>query len=207
MNYIIVEGPDYAGKSTLVSLIHKALVAEGYTASIKREPGSTPMSEKIRALTKDCSVPRSIDCELLLMMGARVDLIRTEILPAIDRGEVIISDRGNPSTCAYQAISPELVNIYAHLRPFVVPIEPLYIFLDVSYAEMCRRKAERAETDAIEQRYGTEEAFNNLRKAYDRARSMEQFALYFNTDDKNQESILCQALPVIRSHLVQPGQQ
>jgi dTMP kinase len=207
MNYIIIEGPDYTGKSTLVSLLAAKLTEQGYDVETVREPGGTPMAEALRKLLKNKDIPRSRDCELLGMLAARADVISQKVIPAIDAGKVVISDRGNPSSYAYQAYGdPNLINAYERFRPITVPLNPLYVFLDASYETMRKRKAERAQAlDAIEMRYDSEQAYNTLREAYAEAASLEPFAIKANTDTSTPEEILCQIILAIKSHLVTSG--
>lgn len=204
MNYIIIEGPDYTGKSTLVSLLAAKLTEHGYEVETVREPGGTPMAEAMRKLLKDGNIPRSRDCELLGMLAARADVISQKVIPAIDAGKVVISDRGNPSSYAYQAYGdPDLINAYERFRPIAVPLNPLYVFLDASYETMLKRKEARAqEVDAIEMRYASEQAYNLLREAYTEAANLEPFVIKANTDTSTPEEILCQIILAIKSHLV-----
>ena len=207
MNYIIIEGPDYTGKSTLVGLLAEKLTELGYEVKTVREPGGTPMAEAMRELLRNPDIPRSRDCELLAMMAASADVISSEVIPAIDSGKVVISDRGNPSSYAYQAYGdPTLIHAYERLRPLTVPINPLYILLDATYATVKKRKQDRnQEVDAFEARYGSEEAYNNLREAYAEAASLEPFVIKASTDTATSEEILCQIILAIKSHLVTSG--
>ena len=102
--FITLEGADGCGKSTQAELLEKALVARGHEVVRLREPGGTPISEKIRALLLDPANDEMVaECELLLYEASRVQLTRQVIEPALDRGAVVLCDRYYDSTYAYQA--------------------------------------------------------------------------------------------------------
>jgi dTMP kinase len=205
MNYIIIEGPDGSGKTSLVSKLKDLISELGHNVEIVREPGGTPMAESLRALLKDKDIPRSRECEMLAMMAARADTIHTKVIPALDAGTVVLSDRGNPSTYAYQAHGTSaLVHAYEKLLTLAMPIQPLYIFLDVSFEESMRRRAD-SDVDALEARYMTEDKFNELRKAYAVAAAIEPFSSVVDTSNMTKEQVCQEVLLIVRSHLVPFG--
>ena len=100
--FVVVEGPEGAGKSTLAGWLVTRLEAEGWSVVAVREPGGTPVAEAARkvALTSpDALTPES---ELFLMLAARADLVTRVIRPALAAGQVVIADRFDLSTLAYQ---------------------------------------------------------------------------------------------------------
>ncbi len=101
--FVTIEGCEGAGKSTQCTLLALALERHGYPTYTAREPGGTPVSEKIRAILLDPGnneiTPR---VELLLFLASRAQLVHQVILPALERGAVVISDRFHHSTLAYQ---------------------------------------------------------------------------------------------------------
>ncbi len=102
--FITLEGVDGCGKSTQATLLVEDLEAAGYEVVRLREPGGTRLSEKIRLFVLDPGNDDMCDeCELLLYEAARAQLVREVILPALDRGAVIVCDRFLDSTFAYQA--------------------------------------------------------------------------------------------------------
>ena len=102
--FITLEGADGCGKSTQAELLEKALVARGHEVVRLREPGGTPISEKIRALLLDPANDEMVaECELMLYEASRAQLTRQVIEPALDRGAVVLCDRYYDSTYAYQA--------------------------------------------------------------------------------------------------------
>jgi dTMP kinase len=98
--FISFEGIDGAGKSTHVNGLADAFRAQGRTVTLTREPGGTPLAEKLRALVlNDAMDPL---CEALLMFAARRDHLRQVIEPALARGDVVLCDRFTDATFAYQ---------------------------------------------------------------------------------------------------------
>lgn len=101
--FITFEGVDGSGKSTQASLLVERLRQEGREVVALREPGGTPISEKIRALLLDPENAEMADeCELLLYEASRAQLVREIIEPALLRGAIVVCDRFYDSTHAYQ---------------------------------------------------------------------------------------------------------
>ena len=98
--FISFEGIDGAGKSTHIAALAEAFRAAGRSVVLSREPGGTPLAEKLRALVlNDAMDPLT---EALLMFAARRDHITNVIAPALQRGEVVLCDRFTDATFAYQ---------------------------------------------------------------------------------------------------------
>lgn len=98
--FISFEGIDGAGKSTHIAALADALRAHGRAVTLTREPGGTPLAEKLRALV--LNDPMDPLCEALLMFAARRDHLQQVIEPALQRGEVVLCDRFTDATFAYQ---------------------------------------------------------------------------------------------------------
>ena len=100
--FIVVDGPEGAGKSTLVRSLAARLEADGRAVITVREPGGTPVAEAARKVA--LKVPHAIApaAELFLFLAARADLVHRVIRPALAAGEVVVADRFNLSTMAYQ---------------------------------------------------------------------------------------------------------
>ena len=98
--FITLEGIDGAGKSTHLSYLAGLVRSLGHTLVQTREPGGTPLGEKIRALV--LSEPMHAETETLLMFAARREHIATLIAPALARGDWVISDRFTDASFAYQ---------------------------------------------------------------------------------------------------------
>ena len=98
--FISFEGIDGAGKSSHLEALAQAVRASGRNVTVTREPGGTPLAEKIRALV--LHEPMGPLTEALLMFAARRDHIEQVIAPALARGEVVLCDRFTDATFAYQ---------------------------------------------------------------------------------------------------------
>ncbi|MDO9134621.1 dTMP kinase [Hydrogenophaga sp.] len=98
--FITFEGIDGAGKSTHIAGLAEAFRAQGRTVELTREPGGTPLAEKLRELV--LNDPMDPLCEALLMFAARRDHLQQVIEPALARGEVVLCDRFTDATFAYQ---------------------------------------------------------------------------------------------------------
>ena len=97
--FVTFEGIDRSGKTTQAGLLVDAL---GDEALGVREPGGTEAGEKVREILKDQSVSLSPEAEALLFAAARSELVADVILPALEEGKVVVSDRYLDSSLAYQ---------------------------------------------------------------------------------------------------------
>jgi dTMP kinase len=113
--FITFEGSEGSGKSTQINLLATRLTKAGVPLLVTREPGGTPIGEKIRHLLQFApeSVAMTPETELLLFEASRSQLVRQVIQPALDRGSVVICDRFADSTTVYQGVArrldPEMV--------------------------------------------------------------------------------------------------
>ena len=109
--FVTLEGVDGAGKSTQARLLADAL---GPETILLREPGGTPVGERLRELLKDADLELSPRSELLLFCAARAELVERVIKPALQAGRDVVCDRFVDSTVAYQGgargMEPELVD-------------------------------------------------------------------------------------------------
>ncbi|HSE66329.1 MAG TPA: dTMP kinase [Gemmatimonadales bacterium] len=100
--FLAVEGPEGAGKSTLVSGLAARLRQEGAEPLVVREPGGTEAAEAIRRILLAPESHLAPGSELYLFLAARADLVAKRIRPALEAGSVVIADRFELSTLAYQ---------------------------------------------------------------------------------------------------------
>lgn len=106
--FVSFEGIDGAGKSSHISAIKEALTANGYDVVMTREPGGTPLAEKLRSHILNDSMDTLT--EALLAFAARRDHIHQVIQPAIERGSVVLCDRFTDSSVAYQGFGRQMEN-------------------------------------------------------------------------------------------------
>lgn len=100
--FITLEGIDGAGKSTQLAWIVELLQQAGLQPVVTREPGGTPLGERVRALLLDKSMTMHAETEALLMFAARREHLDKVILPALQQGQWVISDRFTDASFAYQ---------------------------------------------------------------------------------------------------------
>lgn len=102
--FLTFEGPEGAGKSTQAAMLIKKLEERGIEVMYTREPGGTRLGEAIRGVLQynEAGEPPCPECEVLLFEASRAQLVRQVILPALERGAWVISDRFADSTTAYQ---------------------------------------------------------------------------------------------------------
>jgi dTMP kinase len=135
--FVTLEGGEGAGKSTVLSALRGFLLARGFEVVSTREPGGTPLAEQIRGLLLDTHhEPPAPETELLLMFAARAQHVREVILPALQRGAWVISDRFTDSSFAYQGAGRGLeATFIEELERRVVGIAPaLTLLLDIGVA-------------------------------------------------------------------------
>jgi dTMP kinase len=153
--FIVVEGLEGAGKSSVIGLIKETLQAAGKQVEQTREPGGTPMAEAIRDCVKhDWNENVAEETELLLMYAARVQLLTNRILPALDNGAWVVGDRHDLSSQAYQGggrgVSAQTMRAISDIA--LNGFKPdLTIYLDVEPAVGLERARGRGELDRIEQ--------------------------------------------------------
>ncbi|HYN17884.1 MAG TPA: dTMP kinase, partial [Actinomycetes bacterium] len=140
---IAFEGVEGAGKSTQLELLRRELEGRGREVVVTREPGGTPVGERVRALLLDPEVEIHPRAEALLFAAARAELVERVIRPALERGAVVLCDRYLDSSLAYQGGARGLgrgpveeVNRFATggLLPDLV------VLLDLDPAEGLRRR-------------------------------------------------------------------
>jgi dTMP kinase len=154
--FIVVEGLEGAGKSTAVENLRKWLVdSTDLNVVIVREPGGTPISEEIRNIIKTDRKNDGLSSksELFLIYAARVQLVEKVIKPSLDRGDVVIADRFELSTYAYQGggRGVPFANIKSCSDMALGGFSPDYCFyLDIDPIKGLDRVRERGELDRIE---------------------------------------------------------
>lgn len=169
---LTIEGGEGAGKSTVLSVLRDALLADGCEVVCTREPGGTPLAEHIRGLLLDAGdEPVHPQTELLLMFAARAQHVQQVVLPALARGAWVISDRFTDSSYAYQGAARGMDESFiAELERRAVGIQPgLTLLLDLGVAHARERTRGRdllggASPDRIERE--RDEFFERVREGF-----------------------------------------
>ncbi len=103
--FITLEGPDGSGKSTLINLISEYMKNKGIEIVVTREPGGTLIGEEIRDIILDNNnINMGAETEALLYAAARSQHVHERIIPALNEGKIVISDRFLLSSLAYQGV-------------------------------------------------------------------------------------------------------
>src|SRR3989338_5168305 len=152
--FITFEGFEGSGKSTQINLLAGYLKKNGYPVLLLREPGSTRISEKIRAILLDKKNDFIREkTELLLYLAARAQLVEEKIIPALKQNKIVLCDRFQDATTAYQGYGLGLdIKLIKSFGEFVAAeLKPdLTILLDIKVEEGLKRRGKN--TDRIEQR-------------------------------------------------------
>lgn len=155
--FITFEGGEACGKSTQVKKLKE------YISTLKnkddflfvREPGGTPLTDKIRRLLLNYEEDKPLPMtELLLFCATRVENIEKRVKPALQQGKVVIADRFYDSTIAYQGMARGIMSaqdILTLTKKIIGPLKPdLTFYLKISPSEAFKRKAKMGEMDRIE---------------------------------------------------------
>jgi dTMP kinase len=145
--FLSFEGIDGSGKSTQARRLAERLRDAGHAVTLTREPGGSPGAEEIRRLVLEGHVDRwSAETEILLFTAARRDHLEKTIRPALDRGEIVITDRFADSTRIFQGITRgDLAQTVDSLHTLMIGIEPdLTLLFDLDPALGLARATARA---------------------------------------------------------------
>jgi dTMP kinase len=151
--FIVIDGPDGAGKTTQVDMLAEFLAAAGVDLCRVRDPGGTTIGDKIREILLDPSHDQmSVECELMLYMASRAQLARQVIRPALSAVRCVLSDRYISATIAYQgAGGADTVAVATAARIAVGDTMPdLTVILDIEAETGLARVAGARSTDRIE---------------------------------------------------------
>lgn len=184
--FITFEGIDFCGKSTQVKLLKSYLENQNKTVKLIREPGGTEISEKIREILLDKkNSGMVIETEVLLFSAARSQLVREVILPYLQKGYYVISDRFHDSSTAYQGYGrgiPLDAVFQIHKIAIGNTIPDITFIIDIPVEEAERRKAlnSNIELDRIE--ITKENFFERVRQGYfSMAKSEKRFRILDGT--------------------------
>jgi dTMP kinase len=176
--FITFEGIDGAGKSTHIDALAELFRGRGRTVTVTREPGGTPLAEKLRALV--LNEPMDALTEALLVFGARRDHLLQVIEPALRRAEVVLCDRFSDSSFAYQGGGQGLdLTVLSALERWVQAVETpgaalrqpdLTLWFDLPPAQAAARLSQARSPDKFEAK--GEDFFARVSSGY-RKRSIE----------------------------------
>ncbi|ARR43975.1 dTMP kinase [Vibrio campbellii] len=155
-NFIVVEGLEGAGKSTAIKTVLDTLKATGIENIVNtREPGGTPLAEKMRALVKEEHEGEDLKdmTELLLLYAARVQLVENVIKPALANDQWVVGDRHDLSSQAYQGGGRQIdASLMKNLRDTTLgEFKPAFtLYMDIDPRVGLERARGRGELDRIE---------------------------------------------------------
>lgn len=151
--FISIESIDGAGKTTQTKFLADYLTSQGFDVVTTRDPGGTPLAERIRELLLHEDM--NVDTETLLFLACRSDLIDKVILPSFKAGKIVISDRFHDSTYVYQGVAKRnIANVDMFSYTLHKPFYPKYtLFLDLDLETSIER---------ITSRDGTKDRFDQL---------------------------------------------
>ncbi|MDX7985775.1 dTMP kinase [Xenorhabdus sp. 12] len=168
--FIVIEGLEGAGKTTAIKTVVETLKQYGISDLIfTREPGGTPLAEKLRELIKQGIEGEILTdkAEVLMLYAARVQLVENVIKPALAKGTWVVGDRHDLSSQAYQGGGRGIdQNLMTSLRGAALGdfCPDLTIYLDLPPEVGLKRARERGELDRIEKE--SLDFFNRTREKY-----------------------------------------
>ena len=195
--FISFEGIDFCGKSTQIDLLNDYLTEKNKKVEVVREPGSTEISDKVRAILLDKKNDKMFgETELFLFSASRAQLVREKIRPYLEKGYYVISDRFQDSSTAYQGygrgVPLETVMIIHQLAiGDTVPDLTFYMDVPVGVANERKKKQSKGKLDRIEQ--SDIDFYNSVRNGYlEIAKTEERIKIIDGT----------QAIEVIRNQII-----
>ena len=199
--FITFEGSEGCGKSTQIGRLSSRLREAGREVVQLREPGGTPIGEKIRDLLQydESASAMTSEAELLLFAASRAQLVREVIRPALERGAVVLCDRFLDSTMVYHGVARALDRRdVAAVNAFAVgkTLPDVTLLLDLDAAEgRLRASSRKGPADRMEQE--NEAFYEAVRRGYLElaGASPERFAVIDATgDEASVESLIASAL-------------
>ena len=173
--FIVIEGPDGSGKSTMAKKIGEYFSAKGRQIEFTREPGGTNISEKIRELILDKNnIEMNYKTEALLYAAARAQLVSQNIIPWIESGKIVISERYVYSSLVYQGIGRNLgIDEIKKINDFGTSgLEPdMVLFFDIDPKKALERKlnidgGDRLENENLSFHQSVYQGYKTIAKNY-----------------------------------------
>lgn len=164
--FIVLEGPDGSGKSTMAKMIAQYYQDAGREIVFTREPGGTKISEQIRNIILDNNnTEMSYMTEALLYAASRAQLVSEFIKPNLEKGKIVISERYVYSSIVYQGIARNLgIQKVKEINDFAIDgLEPdLVLFFNIDPEKSLNRKLSKGNSDRLEN-----EKINFHKKVYE----------------------------------------
>lgn len=152
--FVTLEGPEGSGKTTVAKVVYDYFKNKGVEAMLTREPGGIPISEKIRDIILDPENSNMDDrTEALLYAASRRQHLAQKVLPALERGELVICDRFIDSSLAYQGYARGLgIDEVLEINQFAIDhqMPDLTLYLDVPFEVGMERIGVRGYKDRLE---------------------------------------------------------
>ena len=201
--FISFEGTEGVGKTTLITSIHHYLKQQGHDVVLTREPGGTPLAERIRNLLLDQhdeSVNES--CELLLIFAARAQHIQQVIQPALQQNKWVLSDRFVDASFAYQGGGRLLdqQKIILLQQKFVSLMPQLTFWLDAPVEVGMQRAKNRGALDRFEQE--KLEFFERVRAVYAARAQAEPNRIIRIDATQTPQIMLAQAIATLENKMI-----
>ena len=175
--FVTIEGGEGSGKTTVINQLRGVLQSKGHRVMITREPGGVRIAEKIREIILDCShTEMDGRTEALLYAAARRQHLVEKVIPALDEGKVVISDRFIESSLAYQGYSrgigiDEVYSINKFAIDTYMPDLTIYLEIDPKLGleridAHDGREVNRLDLEHLDFHYKVQEGYNEVIKRY-----------------------------------------
>lgn len=152
--FITFEGPDGSGKSTIIQKVYDYLIENNYDVIKTREPGGSPIAEKIRNLILDTeNIKMGYRTEALLYAASRAQHVEETILPALNENKIVLCDRFLISSLAYQGVGRGLgIENVRNINDFAINgvFPDFVLFFDVDPITTLKRKSSLYTADRLE---------------------------------------------------------
>lgn len=152
--FITFEGPDGSGKSTIIQKVYDHLIENNYDVIKTREPGGSPIAEKIRNLILDTeNIKMGYRTEALLYAASRAQHVEETILPALNENKIVLCDRFLISSLAYQGVGRGLgIENVRNINEFAINgvFPDFVLFFDVDPITTLKRKSSLDTADRLE---------------------------------------------------------
>ena len=152
--FITFEGPDGSGKSTIIQKVYDYLIENNYDVIKTREPGGSPIAEKIRNLILDTeNTKMGYRTEALLYAASRAQHVEETILPALNENKIVLCDRFLISSLAYQGVGRDLgIENVRKINEFAINgvLPDFVLFFDVDPITTLKRKSSLDTADRLE---------------------------------------------------------